>query len=120
MNSVTTTLPIRASSRIDHRADTNYPVDTGDFWHSLEEGQHEHPIPAIAQLWRQRIRAISRAQREGSVNATIHARDLLVLVFAIARAYIVTTPEVREAGRRGTARQRRAVYEAVQRLVEPV
>jgi AcrR family transcriptional regulator len=89
-------------------------------WHSLEEGQQEHPISAIAQLWRQRIRVISRAQREGSVNATIHARDLLILVFAVARAYIVTTPEVREAGRRGVARQRRTVYQAVQRLVEPV
>jgi AcrR family transcriptional regulator len=110
----------------------DFAVDTYDFfiahpelarlgaWHSLEERQQEHPIPAISQLWRQRIRAITRAQREGSVNATIHARDLLILVFAVARAYIVATPEVREHGRTSTTRHRRAVYEGVQRLVEPV
>jgi Tetracyclin repressor-like, C-terminal domain len=52
------------------------------------------------------------------VNPTIHAADLLILVFTVARAYIVTTPEARETGRAATARRRKSVYEAVQRLVE--
>src|SRR5262245_49810633 len=36
-------------------------------WHALEQGQQEHPIPAIAESWRERVRAIGRAQRSGSV-----------------------------------------------------
>jgi AcrR family transcriptional regulator len=87
-------------------------------WHALEEDQQEHPIPAVAQLWRQRVRAIARAQREGSVNPTIHAPDLLALVFAVARAYVVTTPEARAKGRGSGARQRKGVHEAVRRLVD--
>lgn len=87
-------------------------------WHALEEDQQEHPIPAIAQLWRERVRAIARAQREGSVNAAIHAPELLALVFAVARAYIVITPEARATGRAAGARQRNGVREAVRRLVD--
>jgi AcrR family transcriptional regulator len=71
-------------------------------WHSLEEDQQEHPIPAIAELWRQRIRAVRRAQREGSVNATIRAPDLLILVFAIASAYVVPIPASRAARSAGS------------------
>lgn len=87
-------------------------------WHALEEGQRQHPIPAIADAWRERVRAIARAQRDGSVNAAIPAPQLLLFVFAIARAYIVTTPEASEAARGSGARQRKSVREAVQRLVE--
>jgi AcrR family transcriptional regulator len=87
-------------------------------WHALEEDQQEHPIPAAAQLWRARVRAIARAQQEGLVSATLKAPDLLVLVFAVARAYVVTTPEARAKGRGAGARQRKGVHEAVRRLVD--
>jgi AcrR family transcriptional regulator len=87
-------------------------------WHALEEGQQDHPIPEIAQHWRQRVRAIARAQREGSLNAAIGASDLLVLLFAIARGWIVTTPEAREFGRSGIKQRRESLYEAAKRLVD--
>jgi len=86
-------------------------------WHALEEEQREHPIPAIAEAWRERVRAIARAQRNGSVNAAIPAPELLLFVFAVARAYVVTTPEVSLAARGGNARRRKSVREAIQRLV---
>jgi AcrR family transcriptional regulator len=85
-------------------------------WHSLEESQQEHPIQAIADQWRPRVREISRAQREGSVNAAIPAPELLILILAIARAWIVTTPEARSSDRSGNARRRRSVHQAAQRL----
>jgi AcrR family transcriptional regulator len=85
-------------------------------WHALEESQQGHLIQGIADQGRERVRAISRAQREGRVNAAIPARELLILVISIARAWIVTTPEARAFDRSGKARRRRSVYEAAQRL----
>jgi AcrR family transcriptional regulator len=87
-------------------------------WHALEEGQEDHPIPEVAELWRKRVRAISRAQQEGLLNRAIPAADLLLFIFAVARAYVVTIPEVSHVARGGNARRRKAVYEAVQRLVD--
>jgi AcrR family transcriptional regulator len=88
-------------------------------WHALEEGQQEHPIEAIADEWRSRVRAVARAQRNGSVSTEIGASELLVLVYAIARAWVVATPEARAAGRAGKSGQRKVVYEAVRRLAGP-
>ena len=87
-------------------------------WHALEQGQQDHPIPEIARRWRQRVQAVTRAQREGSVDATIPASDLLILLFAVARSWIVTTPEAREVGRSGVRRRRDSLYQAAKRLVE--
>jgi len=84
-------------------------------WHALEEAQRERPIPAIAVAWRARVRAIARAQRSGAVSPAIPAPELLLFVFAIARAYIVTPPEVSRAART----RRKSVREAVSRIVEP-
>jgi AcrR family transcriptional regulator len=88
-------------------------------WHSLEEDQRSHPIPAIGDLWRDRVRALSRAQRRGAVSSTIGAPDLFILVVAIARAWVVAAPEAPETGRSGDARRRKAVYQAVRRLTTP-
>jgi AcrR family transcriptional regulator len=83
-------------------------------WHALEVGQQEHSIPAIVEARRGRTRAVARAQRNGVVSDAIPAPELLLLVFAIARAYIVTTPET---SRGSNARRRKSVRDAVERLV---
>jgi hypothetical protein len=69
----------------------------------------------------QRVRALRRAQAAGVVDATIPPDQLLVMIYAIARAWVATVPELQLQGGydRGRAARRRAVVEAVRRLVTP-
>jgi len=86
-------------------------------WHALEEGQEAFPVDVIKRSWGERVRAIARAQREGKVDATLKASHLLMLILAIARAWVVATPEIKAAVSDNRRFQRQAVYEATRRLV---
>jgi AcrR family transcriptional regulator len=91
-------------------------------WHALEPGEAEHRLRVIEDEIRERTRAIERAQKDGSVNPGIPAGELLALVDAIARTWSVTTPEREpKAGitKRGLARRREALLEAVRQFTRP-
>jgi AcrR family transcriptional regulator len=91
-------------------------------WHSLEPSQADKPIAAIKRSLDQRVRALRRAQAAGLVDATIPADQLLVMIYAIARSWVATVPELHVQGGDDRARRsarRRAVVEAVRRLVTP-
>lgn len=91
-------------------------------WHALEPGEAEHRLRVIEEEIRARTRAVERAQRNGAVNTAIPAAELLALVDAIARTWAVTTPE-REPKtgitKRGIARRREALIEAVTEFTRP-
>jgi Tetracyclin repressor-like, C-terminal domain len=70
----------------------------------------------------QRVRALRQAQAAGAIDASIPPDQLLVMIYALARAWVANVPELQVGGgadgRRRSAR-RRAVVEAVRRLVSP-
>src|SRR5438093_118697 len=91
-------------------------------WHSLELGEAEHRIPVIEQAIRTRTRQVARAQKEGLVDASIPAAELLALVTTAASSWAVATPERNPrngASRRVVTRRRAAVVEAARRLASP-
>jgi AcrR family transcriptional regulator len=91
-------------------------------WHSLEPSQADKPITAIQRSLDERVRALRRAQASGAIDASIPPDQLLVMLYALARAWVANVPELQveagDDGRRRSAR-RRAVVEAARRLVRP-
>ena len=88
-------------------------------WHSLEPGEADHRIPVIEHAIRARTRLVARAQKEGRVDGSIAAAELLSLLTTAAGSWAVATPERNPgngASRREVARRRAAVVEAARRL----
>jgi AcrR family transcriptional regulator len=91
-------------------------------WHSLEPGETEHRIPVIERAIRSRTRLIAQAQRDGLVDRSIAAGELLALLSVLAGAWAVATPERNPRGGatpRVQARRRAASVEVARRLVAP-
>jgi AcrR family transcriptional regulator len=91
-------------------------------WHSLERGEAEHRIQVIERTIRARTLQVSRAQKNGRVDGSIAAAELLALVASVASAWAVAAPERNPrsgATRRVVGRRRAAVVEAVRRLTSP-
>ncbi len=73
-----------------------------------------------------KITAIKTAQRAGVINASIPAADLLALVMSIATSWLSAPPAIKELGggsnpmsRRQRGQHRKALHEAVTRVVAP-
>jgi AcrR family transcriptional regulator len=114
-------VPAFAGATFDFFTDNQAIVRLGA-WHSLEASQADKPIAAIKRSVDERVGALRRAQAAGTVDATIPPDQLLVMIYAIARAWVATVPELLAQGGDDSARRaarRRAVVEAVRRLVTP-
>ncbi|MGZ6617134.1 MAG: TetR family transcriptional regulator [Solirubrobacteraceae bacterium] len=88
-------------------------------WHQLERGTTD-PLPqTVADAERAKIAALATAQDEGRLSKRFEAADLLALVVHLstlgATTYATTAPDNPQAIRR----RRRAVIEAVARVVQP-
>jgi AcrR family transcriptional regulator len=91
-------------------------------WHALEPGEVAHPLPRFAEVSRDMVRAIKRAQADGLVDSSFDARELLYLVAAITLTWSFPHSDGQGGGKpseRTLATRRAAVREAVRRLVEP-
>jgi AcrR family transcriptional regulator len=112
-------IPAFAGATFDFFTDNPTIVRLGA-WHSLEPSQADKPIAAIKRSIDQRVRALRRAQATGAIDATIPPEQLLVMIYALARAWVATVPELQLRGkddRTRRAARRRAVVEAARRLV---
>jgi hypothetical protein len=91
-------------------------------WHALEPGESEHRIAAIEDAIAHRTRAIRRAQAKGIVDSSVGPAELLAMVNALARAWVLAPPERNPpsgADSRSVKRRRAAVVETTRRLVTP-
>jgi AcrR family transcriptional regulator len=91
-------------------------------WHALEPGESKHRIAVIEDAIAHRTREIRRAQALGIVDSSIDPAELLAIVNALARAWVVAPPERSPpvgAGSRSVKRRRAAVVETTRRLVTP-
>jgi AcrR family transcriptional regulator len=91
-------------------------------WHALEPGESEHPIGAIEDAIAKRTREIRRAQAGGIVDSSIPPAELLAIVNALVRAWVVAPPERNPpsgANTRLMRRRRAAVVETTRKLVTP-
>jgi AcrR family transcriptional regulator len=114
-------VPAFAGATFDFFTDNPAIVRLGA-WHSLEPSQADKPIAAIVRSLDQRVRALRQAQAAGAIDASIPPDQLLVMIYAVARAWVATVPELhaqRGGNRARRAARRRAVVEAVRRLVTP-
>jgi len=114
-------IPAFAGAAFDFFTDNPAIVRLGS-WHSLEPAESTRCIEAIERSIEQRIDALRAARAAGRIDATFSAEELLVMIYALARAWVATIPEFRleEAEERaGRATRRRAVVEATRRLVAP-
>jgi hypothetical protein len=91
-------------------------------WHALEPGESEHRIAAIEDAIAQRTRAIRRAQAKGIVDSSVGSAELLAILYALARTWVVAPPERNPPGgpnSRSVRQRRAAVVETTRRLVTP-
>jgi AcrR family transcriptional regulator len=91
-------------------------------WHALEPGESEHRIGAIEEAIAQRTRAIRRAQAKGIVDSSVGSAELLAILYALARTWVVASPERNAPGgpnSRSVRQRRAAVVETTRRLVTP-
>jgi AcrR family transcriptional regulator len=91
-------------------------------WHALEPGESEHRIAAIEDTIRKRTLEIRRAQAGGIVDSSVAPAELLAIVNALARAWVVAPPERNPPSgtdSRLMRRRRAAVVETTRRLVAP-
>jgi AcrR family transcriptional regulator len=86
-------------------------------WHSLEPAQAGQPVEAIERSIKQRIRVLRKARSEGRIDAVIPPAELLVMIYALARAWVATLPEYKAMSTGARMRHRRALVEATRRLV---
>jgi AcrR family transcriptional regulator len=115
-------IPAFAGAAFDFFTDNPAIVRLGS-WHSLEPGEDGKRIEAIERSLEERVRSIRKARTGGHIDTTFAPEELLVMVYALARAWIATIPEFElgEAGERASRqRRRRAVVEATRRLVAPL
>ena len=91
-------------------------------WHALEPGESAHRIAAIEGAIKARTQQIRRAQAGGLVDVSVGPAEMLTLVNAIVRAWVLAPPERSPAAgvtARSLQRRRSAVVETTRRLVTP-
>jgi AcrR family transcriptional regulator len=91
-------------------------------WHALEPGESEHRIVVIEDEIAQRTREIRRAQAGGFVDSSLGAAEILAIVNALARTWVVAPPErspLSGVDSRSMRRRRAGVVETTRRLVTP-
>ena len=114
-------IPAFAGAAFDFFTDNPAIVRLGS-WHSLEPAESTRCIESIERSIAERVSALRGARAAGRIDATFSAEELLVMIYALARAWVATIPEFElgEAEERASRpRRRRAVVEATRRLVAP-
>ncbi|MCW2978042.1 MAG: transcriptional regulator [Actinomycetia bacterium] len=114
-------VPAFAGAAFDFFTDNPAIVRLGS-WHSLEAGQGVTRIEAIERSIARHLRALREAQAAGRIDSTVAPDELLVMIYALARAWVVATPELQPGEtdeRPSRLKRRRAVVEATRRLVSP-
>jgi AcrR family transcriptional regulator len=109
-------VPAFAGEAFDFFNDNPDVVRLG-MWHSLEPAQAGQPVEAIERSIKQRVRVLRKARSEGRIDAVIPPAELLVMIYALARAWVATLPEYKTMSAGARLRHRRALVEATRRLV---
>ncbi len=112
-------IPAFAGAAFDFFTDHPAAVRLG-MWHSLEPAQDGELVEAIERSIEQRVRALRGAQSEGRIDSAIPPEELIVMIYALARAWVATIPEYRVLDKQtkaARARHRRMLVEATRRLV---
>ncbi|HVX42270.1 MAG TPA: TetR family transcriptional regulator [Mycobacteriales bacterium] len=87
-------------------------------WHRLERGQDQGLLDSVVTSTRDKVEAVARAQKTGTLPATYSAAELLVLVLHLSMLWATMTPEFGVVlGRHSRARRRALVTGAVAALV---
>jgi AcrR family transcriptional regulator len=87
-------------------------------WYRLERAESRPPLDIRIAASKDKVAKIAKAQRAGTLPATIPAADLLALVTTIAGMWTQLTPEDHAiAARRSRAHRRRVVVDAVTALL---
>jgi AcrR family transcriptional regulator len=88
-------------------------------WHRLERGAGAAPLAAVANSFKDKVDAITRAQRAGVVSKTFAATDLLAIVLELSGLWSGLTPEFESAvAKHSRAHRRRVVVAAVQAVLD--
>jgi len=114
-------VPAFAGAAFDFFTDNPAVVRLG-MWHSLEPAQDGALVEAIERSIGERARALRKARTGGKIDTVIPPGELLVMIYAIARAWVATIPEYRVLDKptaAARARHRRVVVEATSRLISP-
>ena len=114
-------IPAFAGDAFDFFTDNPAVVRLG-MWHSLEPAQDGQLVEAIERSIEQRVRALRKARSDGRIDTAIAPEELLVMIYALARAWVATIPEYTLLDKQATtarARHRRMLVEATRRLVAP-
>lgn len=114
-------IPAFAGAAFDFFTDNPAIVRLGS-WHSLEPAESTRCIESIERSIEERVSALCGARADGRIDTTFSAEELLVMIYALARAWVATIPEFQleeTEERAGRAKRRRAVVEATRRLVGP-
>ncbi len=111
-------VPAFAGAAFDFFAD-NPAIVRLAMWHSLEPAQADERVEAIERSIDERLRALRSARACGDIGSTFTPEQLLVMIYALARAWVATIPEYDTLDTSGRVRNRRAVVEAARRLVDP-
>ncbi len=87
-------------------------------WYRLERADTNEPIEIIVKSNREKIAAISKAQKAGQLTKKYSATDLLALVLQISATWTGLTPEYAAlVSRSSRAHRRRVVTDAVTALL---
>jgi AcrR family transcriptional regulator len=115
-------LPVYAAALYDHLIEEPTVLRLAT-WRNFERAAASERELAS---YRAKITAIKGAQQAGMVNASIPAADLLALVMSIATSWLSAAPAIKELGggsspmsRRQRGQHRKALHEAVERVVAP-
>jgi AcrR family transcriptional regulator len=113
-------IPAFAGAAFDFFTDNPAIVRLGS-WISLEADQGAPRIEAIERVIEQHERALRQARAAGRIDSTVAPEELLVMIYALARAWVIATPEqpAETDERSGRLKRRRAVVEATRRLIAP-
>jgi AcrR family transcriptional regulator len=88
-------------------------------WYRLERADTRSPLDAIVQSNRDKVAAISKAQKAGKLPTRFAAVDLLALVLTISTMWTTLTPEFNAlVSRHSKAHRRRVVTAGVKAVLE--
>src|SRR5258707_1105560 len=95
------------------------PADVPAFAGAAFDFFADERVEAIERSIDERLRALRSARACGDIGSTFTPEQLLVMIYALARAWVATIPEYDTLDTSGRVRNRRAVVEAARRLVDP-
>jgi AcrR family transcriptional regulator len=114
-------VPAFAGEAFDFFTDNPDVVRLG-MWHSLEPAQDGRLVEAIERSIKQRLRVLRKARSEARIDTAIAPEELLVMIYALARAWVASLPEYTTVNKQATTartRHRKMLVEATRRLVAP-